>query len=75
MEQKDMELISRFSSQDPELAELFRQHLDFEKELEKIENKSYLTVAEQMRRAEIKKLKLAGKDRIEAILKKYRKVA
>lgn len=72
MEQRDVELIQKFSSSDLALSELYRQHMEFEKELEKLENKSYLTVAEQMRRSEIKKKKLAGKDRIEMILKGYR---
>lgn len=72
MEQKDMELIQKFSSQDNALAELYRQHIEFKKELEKLDNKSYLTVADQMYRAEIKKKKLAGKDKIESILRKYR---
>lgn len=72
MEHKDLELIKKFSATDRVLAELFKQHEEFERELEDLENKSYLTVAEQMKRAEIKKKKLAGKDKIEMILKRYR---
>ncbi len=72
MENKDMELIKQFSSTDPVLADLFKQHQEFERELEDLDNKSYLTVAEQMKRAEIKKKKLVGKDKIEMILKRYR---
>jgi len=72
MEHKDLELIKKFSTTDQVLAELFQQHQKFERELEDLDNKSYLTVTEQMKRAEIKKKKLAGKDRIEMILKKYR---
>ena len=73
MEQRDIELIQKHGQQDRELSNLYKRHLEFEQELEKLENKSYLSVAEQMHRAEIKKQKLAGKDKIEAILKKYRK--
>ncbi len=72
MEHKDLELIKQFSSTDNGLAELFKQHQEFERELEGLDNKSYLTVAEQMKRAEIKKKKLSGKDKIEIILKRYR---
>ncbi len=72
MEHKDLELIKKFSATDQVLTELFQQHQKFERELEDLDNKSYLTVAEQMKRAEIKKKKLAGKDKIELILKRYR---
>lgn len=73
MEQRDIELIQKYSSNDNVLANLYKEHLEFERELEHLENKSYLTVTEQMKRAEIKKKKLAGKDKIEAILQKYRR--
>src|SRR3989338_2997074 len=73
MEQRDLELIQKFGSGDSVLANLYQQHMELEKELDKLDNKSYLTVDEQMRRADIKKRKLVGKDRIESILKKYRK--
>ena len=65
MEQRDLELIQKFGSGDSVLANLYQQHMELEKELEKLDNKSYLTVDEQMRRADIKKRKLVGKDRIE----------
>lgn len=72
MEQRDLELIQKYSSTDKMLAELYKQHQEYENELEKIDNKSYLTTTEQMRRAELKKKKLAGRDKIESILRKYR---
>jgi hypothetical protein len=74
MEQRDLELIKKFGSTDSALAELYKKHVEYETELEKFDNKSYLTVAEQMQRAEIKKKKLAGKDKIEMLLKKYRQL-
>ncbi len=72
MERRDIELIEKHSSSDSVLAKLYKEHLDYERELEKLENKSYLSNDEQLRRAEVKKLKLAGKDKLEMILKKYR---
>jgi hypothetical protein len=75
MEQRDLELIEKFSSTDKVLAELYRQHVEYEEALEKFDNKSYLSVDEQMKRAEIKKKKLIGKDRLESILRKYRNTA
>ncbi|MBI2342146.1 MAG: DUF465 domain-containing protein [Deltaproteobacteria bacterium] len=72
MEQRDLELIQKFSSTDKALAELYKQHVEYEESLEKLENKSYLSVGEQMQRAELKKKKLIGKDKLEMILRKYR---
>jgi hypothetical protein len=40
--------------------------------LEKLEEKHFLTPEEELQEKKIKKLKLAGRDKIEAILKKYR---
>lgn len=72
MEKKDLELIERYSSTDNILAGLYQEHLDFEKQLEKLESKPFLTPEEQVEKARIKKLKLKGRDQIELILKKYR---
>jgi uncharacterized protein YdcH (DUF465 family) len=73
MEQRDLELIKKFSSTDNLLSDLYKEHLKYEHEIEKLENKSYLTIDEQMKRMELKKKKLAGKDKIELILRDYRK--
>lgn len=72
MEQRDLQLIEKFGRSDEVLSNLYKEHLELESELEKLDNKSYLSVNEQMHRAEVKKKKLAGKDRIESILRKYR---
>ncbi len=72
MERKDLELITKFGSTDPVLSDLYRQHMEFECELEKLDNKSFLTTDEQFYRAELKKKKLAGKDKIERLLSRYR---
>lgn len=72
MEQRDLELIEKFSQNDKVLADLFKEHKELEHELEKLDNKSYLTVDEQLQRADIKKRKLVGRDRIELLLKRYR---
>ena len=72
MEKRDIELIQKFVAKDKELSMLYKEHLEYEKELEKLENKSYLTVQEQMERTEIKKKKLVGRDKIEMLLGKYR---
>lgn len=72
MEKRDLELIERYSPTDKTLASLYKQHLDYERQIEKLENKLYLTTDEQVERARLKKMKLKGRDEMEKILKKYR---
>ena len=48
-------------------------HVAFEKILNKMEGKSFRTPSEETELREIKKKKLAGKTRIETLLRKYRK--
>ena len=73
MDQRDLELITKYAEADPELKSLYEEHVAFEKILEKMESKPYLTPAEETELKEIKKKKLSGKTRIEALLAKYRK--
>ncbi len=73
MEQSDLDLINQYSEQDAELRGLYEEHIAFEKLLEKLENKPYLSPVETREVKEIKKKKLAGKTKIEAVLMKYRK--
>lgn len=74
MEERDLDLIKKYSPKDEVLSNLYEEHLDFEKELEKLENKPYLTPEEEMSLRELKKKKLAGRDKMENILRKYRAV-
>ena len=73
MEESDIELIRKLLPNDEELRRLWAEHLDLEKKLDQYNKKRYLSSEEEMKRKEIQKLKLAGKDRIEEILSKYRK--
>lgn len=73
MEKYDEELISRWIDNDPELKKYVEEHREFERRLEELERKLYLTTAEETDRKKLKKLKLRGKDQIEAILCRYRK--
>lgn len=73
MEKYDEELISRWIDNDPELKKYVEEHREFERRLEELERKPYLTTAEETDRKKLKKLKLRGKDQIEAILCRYRK--
>ena len=72
MEKKDATLIEVLAREDEEFGKLLEQHRNLEKDLEEYERKPYLTAAENLEKTRLKKLKLAGKDRMEAILRKYR---
>ena len=72
MEEKDRILIDTHIGHDEELKKYVLEHQLFEKQLEELEGKHFLTADEELQQKRIKKLKLAGRDKIESILKKYR---
>ena len=72
MEKRDLELVQKISSSDPELKRHMDEHEEFERRLVELNRLLYLTPEEEVERKRIQKLKLAGRDRIEAILAKYR---
>ena len=72
MEKRDKLLIEKHIDNDDELKQFVEEHILFEKQLDELSEKVYLTPDEEMKQKELKKLKLAGRDKIEEILKKYR---
>ncbi len=72
MEKADEELVARWIDQDPELKRHIDEHREFERQLEEFNRRPYLTADETVERRRIQKLKLAGRDRIEQILARYR---
>ena len=72
MEKRDLELILKYTSSDPELKCYWEQHEEFERKLDEFNRRLYLTAEEELERKRIQKLKLAGRDRIESSLSKYR---
>ncbi len=72
MEKRDLELIQKYTPCDAELNRRMAEHEEFERKLEEFNRRLYLTPEEEIERKRIQKLKLAGRDRIEAILSKYR---
>jgi uncharacterized protein len=75
MEKHDLDLINRYIEVDPELRRRMDEHVEFERLLEEYNRRSYLTAEESLERKRLQKLKLAGRDKIEQILAKYRKEA
>jgi uncharacterized protein YdcH (DUF465 family) len=72
MEPPDLELIQRLVPRHPELKSLMEEHQRLERKLEGLQARRYLTPSEEIEKKRIQKLKLAGRDRIEEILSKYR---
>ena len=72
MEEKDKLLIEKHIESDEELRKHVEEHVVLENKLEEFNKKAYLTAEEEVEEKKIKKLKLAGRDKIEIILRKYR---
>ena len=72
MEERDLALIRVWVQQDPELKQRIEEHEEFERRLEEFNRRPYLTAEETLERKRLQKLKLAGRDKIEQILAKYR---
>ena len=75
MEQQDTELLERLLPIDQELAKLWHEHLELEKQLGDLGGRVYLSAEEQVEVQRLKKIKLAGRDRIESILASHRENA
>ena len=73
MEQKEIDLINKLINKDQELKKLWEEHLELEEKIEEYNKRVYLTPEEELEKNRLKKIKLAGKDKILAILKKYKK--
>ena len=72
METKDEELINQLIPENEELQKLVKEHREFEAQLEELNKRLYLSVEENQEKKRLQKLKLAGRDRIEQILKDHR---
>lgn len=71
MEARDLELLEKYGAEDNELKALWDQHIAYEKMLEKLESKTYLSPTETQEMKELKKKKLAGKTKLQGLLDKY----
>ncbi|MBQ4616496.1 MAG: DUF465 domain-containing protein [Mailhella sp.] len=73
MEERDLKIIEQYGETDPELKTLWEEHMLFERQLAKFEEKVYLTPAEELEMKTLKKQKLDGKTKLAAALDKYKK--
>ena len=72
MEATDELLIAKLIGQNPELKKLVDDHHDFERRLDEMNRRPYLSTDEDIERKRLQKAKLAGKDKIERILAPHR---
>lgn len=61
-------IVARLINENDEFKKLREEHDQLEIELEELNQKKYLSVEEDLRFKELKKMKLAGKDRMTQIL-------
>ena len=72
MVETDQDLIQRLSEENPRFRKLHAEHLLFEKQLKEYERMTYLSEEADIERKKVQKLKLAGKDEMEAMLRDFR---
>jgi len=70
---KDEEIIEYLMKENSAFRQMKLQHLEYEKQLEDYQKKSYLTPAEQQVVHRLKKMKLALKDKMYREIMDYRK--
>lgn len=61
-EQANHQLVQQLFDENPRFRLLYEEHRLLEKELQKLDQKPYLTPDEEIERKKVQKLKLAGKD-------------
>ncbi len=71
MEKKEYALLEKLAPLHPDLQSLWDDHILYEKQLEKLESKAYLTPSEEQQKRQLKKQKLDGKTRLVALLHEY----
>ena len=72
MKTSDLVIIDDLVPRDPELARLLHKHQEYERELEFMARRKWLSAREQANQQHLKRLKLRGRDRIESIIAPHR---
>ena len=71
MEQRDLLLLEQYAATNPDLKDLWDDHILYEKQIEKLEGKPYCSPTEVQTLKQLKKQKLEGKTRMMELLEKY----
>lgn len=72
MAETDLTLVEKLCEENPRFRKLYEEHDIFERQLDELDQKAFLTPAQEVERKKVQKLKLAGKDEMESILRAYR---
>lgn len=72
MDKYDIELIEKLLPENEELASLWREHQQLDLQLDAMGQRAYLSPQDEQEVKKLKKVKLAGRDRIESILANFR---
>lgn len=73
MDQHEIDLLEKYAPLNPELKSLWDDHLIYEKQVEKLEHKNFLTPTEQQTLKQLKKQKLEGKTKLMHMLDEMKK--
>lgn len=72
---EELKLIARLCQEDREFEQLWNEHREFDHRVAELEKLHYLTPEEEVELKRIKKLKLLGKDKIEARIRTCKAVS
>ncbi|MDE7240893.1 DUF465 domain-containing protein [Desulfovibrio sp.] len=73
MDQHELDLLEKYAAKDPELKSLWDDHVLYEKQVEKLESKSYRTPTEEQTLKQLKKQKLENKTQLMDMLDRLKK--
>ena len=73
MEVSLQEVKNHLMATDDEFSRLVREHADYERQLQSLASRPFLTEDEQMQEINLKKRKLSLKDQMERIIQKVKK--
>ncbi len=71
MEEQDLDMLQQLCDAKPRFRLLFEEHRVLERQLEMLNQRPYLTPEEEIERKKMQKLKLAGKDEMEAMIRAW----
>ncbi|MGK7344660.1 MAG: YdcH family protein [Candidatus Nitrospinota bacterium M3_3B_026] len=68
LDDAEKEIVSRLLSENDEFKRLYEEHQDLEEKVERLASRKAVSPEEEIEMVRLKKLKLAGKDRMERII-------
>lgn len=72
MTEQDLSLVQKLCDENPRFRKLYEEHAILERQLDDLDQQSFLSPDQELERKKVQKLKLAGKDEMESILRTCR---